>query len=1117
MRFKLAGAGLALMTAFSSLHAADAPLGPVTNPLWLRQSAISPDGKQIAFTFQGNLYLVPAGGGAARQLVANGHHSTAPVWSPDSKLLAYAADVYGNNDIFLVSAEGGPSRRLTQHSSPETPIAFSADGKSVLFSAQRQDVPTSMAFPSPAMGELYEVSIEPGRRPEQIFSVPAMAGQFNKSGTQLVYEDWKGYESALRKHHISPVARDIWLWDAKTGEHRKLTSTGGENRNPVWSADQKSVYYLSEKSGSLNVWKMPLDKPEATRQVTHFTKNPVRFLSMAADGTLSFGYDGELYTLSADEGTPQKVAVSIAAETLVPSVENLKLSEGATDMAVSPDGSEVALVVRGQVFVASAEFGNTRSITEGPGQNRSVSFSPDGRKLLYACEQDGQWSLCEAAIAGDKKTVPSFFNAPRVTTKVLLANGHQAFQPSYSPDGKQVAYLQDRAALHVLDVATGKTREVLSSEWNYSYSDGDLNYDWAPDGKSLLVQFVDRNRWGQEVGVVPADGSGKLVNLTNSGYDDLHPVFGRQGQVMVWTTDRQGLHGNGGGARNDADVYAMFLTRAAFDRYKLDKAEYAQLKKREEDEKKDSGKKDADKADAKKEDKKEGKKEERNEDKKDDKKDEAVKPVIIEMEGLESRTVRVSQTSGDIRDYVMSSDGEQVFYVTKAGEGYELWQARLRDKEAKRVSTMPGGGHGDAVAIALDAKGVNAFVLAGGRVQKFKVPTDDKSEVKTEPVKFSAELRIDNAAERAQMFDHVWRQTQEKLYDKSMGGVDWAYYRKVYARQLPFVADGPDFAELLSEMLGELNVSHTGGSYRNAAPNGDATAHLGLFFDQGYKGAGVKVAEIIEGGPLDTAENQVKPGMVIESIDGAAIAPGAEFDSLLNRKAGKQVVLEVLDPATGKRFEQLAKAIAQSAERELLYKRWVRKERALVDKLSGGRLGYVHVRGMNDASYRQTFAEALGRASGKEALIVDTRFNGGGNLHDELATLLSGQRYLEFMPRGQSLGWEPVGKWTKPSAVLVSESNYSDAHLFPWTYKHLGIGKLIGMPLAGTGTAVWWETMQDGATVFGIPEVGFRAANGEYMERALITPDIVVPNDKAKLDAGTDQQLEAAVKSLLSK
>jgi len=1109
MRFKLAGAALALMMAFPAVQAQGPlpTLGPLTQPLWLRQSSISPDGRQIAFTFQGNLYLVPAAGGTARLLVSSGRHNSAPVWSPDGKLLAYAANVYGNDDVFVVSAEGGPSRRLTYNSAPETPFAFTPDGKSVLFSAQRQDMRHHLGFPAPAMGEAYQVSIEGGRRPQQLFSEPAMAGQYNKAGTQLVYEDWKGYENAFRKHHLSPVARDIWLWDAKTGQHRKLTSSGGENRDPVWSADERSVYYLSEQSGSFNVWKMPLDNPAATRQITHFTKNPVRFLSVADDGTLSYGFDGELYTQAGDDAQPRKVGVSIAADALVPTVEQLKLSEGATDMAVSPDGSEVAVVVRGQVFVTSAEFGNTRRITDGPGQKRSVSFSPDGRKLLYACEQAGQWSLCEAAIAGDKKAVPSFFNAPRVTTQVLLKNAHQNFQPRYSPDGKQVAYLQDRAALHVLDIATGKTREVMSAEHSYSYEDGDQWFDWAPDGKSLVVQFVDRNRWGQEVGVVPADGSGKLVNLTNSGYDDLHPLFARQGQMLVWLTDRQGLHGSGGGARTDADVFGMFLTRAAFDRYHLDKAEFAQLKKREDEAKKEEDKKDDGKGDGKdgKKDAKAGKAED---------KPEPPKPVVIEMEGLDDRVARLTTASGDIRDFAVTPDGEQLFYVVKADEGYELWQTRLRAKESRRVGSLPGG-RIENIALWLDAKGANGFVMAGGRVQKFKVPDGDgKGDVKTEPVQFTAELRIDRAAERAQMFDHAWRQTQEKLYVTDMGGVDWAYFRKVYERQLPYVADGIDFAELLSEMLGELNVSHTGSGYR-PTPSGDATASLGLFYDQAWQGAGVKVIEVMEGGPLDTADNKLKAGMVIEAIDGETIAAGAEFDSLLNLKAGKQVVLSVLDPASGKRFDQSLKAISIGAERELLYKRWVRRERALVDKLSGGRLGYVHVRGMNDASFRQTYADALGRASGKEALIVDTRFNGGGNLHDELATLLSGKKYLEFLPRGQSLGWEPTAKWVKPSAVLISESNYSDAHLFPWTYKHLGIGKLIGMPVAGTGTAVWWETMQDGATYFGIPQVGFRAQNGDFMERALITPDLVVPNDKAKLDKGEDQQLEAAVKSLL--
>jgi C-terminal processing protease CtpA/Prc len=454
----------------------------------------------------------------------------------------------------------------------------------------------------------------------------------------------------------------------------------------------------------------------------------------------------------------------------------------------------------------------------------------------------------------------------------------------------------------------------------------------------------------------------------------------------------------------------------------------------------------------------------------------------------------------------------------ETADSVDLWVNRPRADDNKKVASFPapkgGRGESQAMDLQLDAKGDMGFVLVGGRIQKFKVPKED-GPIKAEPLAFSAELNLDGAAERAYMFDHVWRQTQAKLYTTDMGGVDWAYYRQVYERQLPFVSNDEDFAELLSEMLGELNVSHTGSGYTGHPANADATAQLGAFYDSAYTGAGLKVAEVIEGSPLEAgpAPRGRRHGDREDRRRGHR--PGGEVDSLLNQKAGKRVLLSVFDPAKGQRFEQVVKPIATGAQNELLYQRWVKRERALVDKLSGGRIGYVHVRGMDDKSYRHTYSELLGRDSGKEAVIVDTRFNGGGNLHDELATLLSGKRYLQFVPRGQELGWEPTGKWTKPSLVLISESNYSDAHLFPWTYHHLGIGKLVGMPVAGTGTAVWWETLQDPDLYFGIPEVGFRDAQGNYMEKALIQPDVQVANDPARIVRGEDQQLEAGVQELL--
>ena len=1101
-------AALLFTFATTTSSAAATALGPLTQPLWMRYASISPDAAQIAFAFEGNLFVAPTAGGTARLLVANGRHSTQPVWSPDGSLIAYAAEMHGNFDVYLVAAQGGPSRRLTTHSTSELPLSFTPDGKEVLFSAQRMDARTNVQFPGRSIGELYKVAIDGGRRPVQIFTTPALAARFDKAGARLVYEDWKGYESIWRKHQISPVTHDLWLFDARSGQHRQITRHDRESRDPVWSPDEQSIYYLSEKIGSFNVWKMPLDRPDAPVQLTHFSRHPVRFLSIADDGTLAFGFDGELYTLAGGATEPKKVAVQIAADARVGRVENLKLTQGVTEVATSPDGQEVAFVVRGEIFVASTEFGDTRRITDTSAQKRSVSFSADGRRLVFAGEHDGSWNLYEARLPGNKKEAPYFFSAAQVQVTTLLKNGKENFQPRYSPDGKEVAYLEDRTTLKVLELASGKTRVVLPGNLNYSYSDGDQWFDWSPDGRWLLATFVDHKRWSNEVGLVDAQGKDPVLNLTRSGYEDTQPLWTRGGGSMMWLSDRMGLHGTGGAAQQD--LFAMFFTREAFDRFKLDKSEFALLKKQEDEDRKEKDKK---------KDKKNGKAgDDKTTGQADDAAPEPPEPVRIEGNNLEDRVLRLTPNSGSIRAAAMTPDGETLFFALQTAEAIELWIGRLRDKEVKKVAEFPaadkGFGDSEPVDLQLDAKGENGLLLVGGAILKFK-PPKAAEDVKPEPVKFSAEMRLDPAAERERMFEHVWRQTREKLYAKDMNGVDWDYYGKAYEKFLPFIADNHDFAEALSEMLGELNVSHTGAGYRPRDPEADATAALGAFFDEAAPGAGLKVTEVIEGGPLAAAASRVKAGMVIEKIAGTAIASGAEFDSLLNRKAGQRIEISVHDPATGTRFEQVIKPISLGEQRELLYKRWVRGERDEVDKLSGGKLGYVHVRGMDDESYRDVFAQILGRYSGAQALIVDTRFNGGGNLHDELATLLSGHRYLEFLPRGQSLGWEPTGKWTQPSLVLISESNYSDAHLFPWTYRHLGLGKLLGMPVAGTGTAVWWERLQDRTLYFGIPEVGFRDAKGEFMENALIEPDIKVANDPARLGAGQDQQLEAAVKALL--
>jgi len=1097
-------ARLAILIVFSHglftlpVSGEETSLGPEINPLWLRYPAMSPDGATIAFSFRGHLFTVPVGGGLATPLTAGTAHDTAPVWSPDSRYIAFASDRYGHYDVYLISAQGGSSRRLTTYSADAMPWSFTADGQFVLFSEYRPGSATNDQFPVRTMSQLYRVSVSGGKESELVLPNPALNAHYDRSQTRLLYEDLKGYESLWRKHETSSVSHDIWLYDSRAKTYTKLTNLKGEGRNPVWAPDDESIYYLGEQSGSFNVWKMPLEggprgSPE---QLTVFEKNPVRFLTSSDGGALCFGFDGEIYVLAPKSREPEKVHIQIALTDSQPASRIKSFSEHATEMALSPNGKEIALVVRGDIYVTSIEYGQTKRITNSPEQKRNVSFGPDGRHLVFAAEYNQPWSLNEATIVQLKEKEPYFFNSTVIDIHQVLANGQDNFQPCYSPDGKEIAYLENRTTLKVLNLETRQARTILSGDRNYSYRNGDQWYDWSPDGKWFLVNFLNPNRFSSEAGLVDAAGNQQLTNLTKSGFESERPIWSLDGKSMIWTTDRQGLHGYGYSSATQLDVYEMFFTQEAFDRFNLPEAQYQILKEREEE-----------------------KKRKEQSEKKDEQKEaeppKPVEPIKIELTNIEDRVARLTLGSLPLADARLANDGETLFYLAKTTKAYELWSLALRKKELKRLAELGALERGELGGdypsrLELDKAGKNIFVLAGGHISKIQI-----SDGKMEPVKFVAEKQIIPAAEHAYLFEHIWRQVKEKFYVKDLHGVDWDYYKGVYQKFLPFISDNRDFAEMASEMLGELNASHTGCYYTPEMEGADATAALGAFFDPNFKGDGLLIQEVIEKGPLVTAAAEIRAGMIILKIDGAPITRGMDISPLLNHKAGQWTLVTILDPATSNLVEVAIKPISLADQQELLYQRWVKRRRTMVDKLSNGTIGYVHVRGMTDESFRETYSQALGRETGKTALIVDTRFNGGGNLHDELATFLSGKRYLEDVPRGQSLGWEPDGKWTKKSVVLAGESNYSDADVFPWAYQYLNIGKLVGMPIPGTGTSVWWERQIDPTLVFGIPEVGLRDPEGQFLEKIQVEPSVLIANDPGTLSQGRDVQLEKAVELLM--
>ena len=1045
------------------------------NVSWLRYPAISPDGKTIVFSYKGDLYLVDSEGGEARQITSNPTYDYSPVWSPDGKTIAFASDRYGNFDIFTVSVKGGEPVRLTTHSAKETPWTFTPDGKNILFTACIQDPASSALFPKSSMTELYSVSVD-GGRPAQVLATPAEEISFIGKGGSFVYQDCKGGENIWRKHHTSSITRDIWKYE--NGKHTKLTDFKGEDRCPNVSADGKTVYFMSERDGSFNVYSFPIDNPSKVTRVTKHKIHPVRFLTIADNGTLCYGYDGDIYVCNA-AGNTKKLSVSITSDKTYSDMTMLSVSGGG-DNYLSRDGKQIAFVSRGEVFVASTDYKTVKQITNTPEAEADVTFSPDGKTLAYASERDGIWNIYTAELA--HKEDINFPNATVVDEKPLFKNNKvDRRAPMYSPDGKELAYIENRDRLMVMNLESGKTRQITDGSQCFS-TYGSFGYSWSPDGKWFTLSYSARNHYPyDDIGIVSAAGGQPIINLTESGYTDADPQWVLGGNAILFTSERYGMRNHASwGTLND--VMIVFLNRKAHEDFMMTKEqkelakEIEKLSKSESDDKSD---------------------------KKDDKKSEKVEDIVVELEGIEDRILRLTPSSSNLGYATLSKDGTELYYQAAYESGMNLWKLDLKEGTPSKIGSASG-------RMVWDEKFANLYVL-GGRFSKMKAGSKN-----LESISVRSDMRMDLAAEREYMFNHVYRQEKERFYNKGMHGVDWEMMTAAYRKFLPHIGNNYDFAELLSEYLGELNVSHTGSGYRApAAPNAASTANLGVFFDLAWNQDGLKVSEIVAGGPFDKASSKLEAGDVIMAIDGVKILKDMDYYPLLDRKAGKRTLLNVRK-ASGEVIDIVTVPISNSTFSTLLYKRWVKDCAKKVEELSGGRLGYVHIEGMNDASFRTVYSDILGRYNHCDGIVIDTRFNGGGRLHEDIEVLFSGTKYLTQEIRGKDACDMPSRRYNKASIMIMGEANYSNAHGTPWVYKFKNMGLLVGKPVPGTMTSVNWETLQDPTLYFGIPVVGYRTAEGTYLENDQLEPDIDVENTKELVVTGRDEQLEAAVKALLN-
>lgn len=1046
--------------------------------LWLRYPSISPKGDKIAFSYLGDIYVVDSKGGEAKQITTHAAYDFRPVWSPDGNMLAFASDRNGNSDVYVVPAEGGRAVRLTTHSRPEVPYAFTPDGKSVYFGANIQDPAESVLFNS--FNELYTVPVS-GGRPQQISGMPMEEVIPTPDGTTLYFNDRKGGEDVFRKHQTSAVVRDVWKYDLKDKKYTKLTNTKQDSRNPVLSPDGNTLYFLSERKGSFNVFQMNPKSPAKISAVTHFVKNPVRFLSIARNGLLCYSFEGALYTQTSG-GKPQKLDIRVNTDASEKVTELYR--SNASEVKVSQDGKQMVLITRGEVFASSVEFGTTKQITHTPGQERQVDISPDGKKIIYSAERDGNWNLYISKLEDEKE--PYFALGTIVKEECVYKCAKNAMYPTFSPDGKEVAFLEDRCQLKVLNLQNKEIRTLTDGSNIFSGSDGEFSCNWSPDSKWITLAYCPNKHYPySDIGIVSSKGDSPIRTVVSGGYFNENPKFLMGGDAILFSSDRYGMRSHASwGSQHDA--FVVFLNQAAYDKFKLSKEEAEVL-----DKSKDEGDE-------------EGKTKEKLDVKKKTKK---IKETVIEWDGLEDRIERLTIHSSKLADAVLSRNGEKLYYLAAFEGGYDLWVSELKKKETRLFLKL----NAKEAGLAFDEGEKNLFVLAPANPQKITVLGEKKT-----PINYNTAFVVDYPAERQYLYDHIVKQVREKLFSPDLFGVDWNYYSKFYAQFLPYINNNNDFQELLSELLGELNVSHTGARYRPQA-SGDETAELGVLLDWTYDGDGLRISEVLENGPLHKAHSKATAGCVIEKINGSTILKGQDYFPLLNRIAGDNTRISVFNPKTNERWDEVTKPITKNTYNDLIYQRWVKRNAQMVDKLSKGRLGYVHLQAMNDESFREIYNDLLGKYNLKDGIVIDTRYNGGGRLHEDIEVLFSGKKYFTQMIRGKEVCDMPSRRWNKPSVMLMSEANYSNAHGTPYVYKFAGIGDLVGMPVPGTMSSVWWENLQDKTLTFGIPIIGMRDNNGNYLENQQLEPDYKVTLTPELVLTGRDEQIEKAVEVLLKK
>jgi tricorn protease len=1015
---------------------------------FLSWPCLSPDGQTIVFSFEGDLWKVPAAGGTASRLTAMQGYETNSRISPDGQWIAFSSRQYGNADVYVMPLAGGDIKQLTWHSAGDNVESWSWDSKFIYFNSNRYN---SLAG--------YKVSIG-GGTPQRVLGGNYYSFDHNlfeqpQTGDIYFNDTWESSNQLQRKRYKGPFNPDIQSWNPRTRQYKKHTAWEGKDFGANFDRNGNMYFISDEANGEYNLYTLLNNEKKA---LTQFNSSIKTALVNANGGKVVFEKDYQLWLYDVAKGAAEKINITVNRNAILPKDKDWQVKDNITAFDVSADGKKLAFISRGELFVSDAEGKFVQQIEKGSAERaQEVKWMPDNKTLLFSQTAGGyyNWFSIAATGAGGLKQLTT----DKGNNRSLVMNKTRT----------KAVYLSGRSEVRLMDLKTMESKLVVKDElWTLNTSPG-----FSPNDE--YIYYTGMRNFEQDIFAVRLKDN-KQINLTATGVSETDPVWTNDGKYIYFITNR--LKPAYPFGMQQPDIYR--LPAEKFDEpYRMDKFNELFAADTKDSVKKDTTKK------------------------------ETPKPLVIDEENMMERIEPVGVNFGSqyLVTVLQKGDKTSVLYISNHAEGKSaLWKTVYENFEAPKTEKIAGAESG---SIDFAASGDKYFLLMNGNLHKLNLDGN-----KAEPIAISFSFRRNLQEEFNQMFEEAWAAMETNYYDEKFHGADWKAIKEKYRAYLPGLNNRADMRVLLNDMMGELNSSHQGfgtfGDDENIALT-SVTMETGLQFDDAQP---YKVKRVVKRTAADKKGMDILPGDELVKVNGVPVdvnkdrnfyftLPSLDREMKLTLNRNGQPVEIKIHPQTG---------INGNLQDE-----WIDNCQQRVNQKSSNRIAYHCMKNMGTGELDKFIMDMTQDFYGKEALILDLRYNTGGNVHDEVLNFLTRKAYLQWKFRdGQITNQPNFNPADKPIVLLINEQSLSDAEMTAQGFKQLKLGTIIGMPtyrwiIFTTGTS-----LVDGSSVR-LPSWGCYTPDGKDLEMTGVEPDMTIPMTFADRINGTDPQLDKAVEEILKK